>query len=159
MDKTRLRAAVLKRLQEDLDNLTRAALMARDEATHEESRPENKYDTHSQEAAYLAEGQARLAAELLESIKLFGALPVAPFAAGQPIALGAYVVTDAGRGKVHYLLGPKNGGIEVECDGAPLVVVTPQSPIGRLLLGKKAGDSFSQSSGSRLITTRVVSVE
>ena len=41
-----------------------AAALARDEAISEESRPENKYDTHSQEAAYLAEGQARLAGEI-----------------------------------------------------------------------------------------------
>ena len=56
-----LRAALLAQLQSDLDLQVRAAQLARDEATHEESRPESKYDTHAQEAAYLAEGQARAA--------------------------------------------------------------------------------------------------
>lgn len=159
MDKLRLRDAILDRLKHDLANLTRAALMAREEATHEESKPENKYDMHSQQAAYLAEGQARLAADLQESITLYQTLPVTAFATGQPIALGAYVVTESGSRENHYFLGPRNGGIDVECDGASVTVVTPSSPIGRLLLGKTTGSVFQQPAGGRVLSTRVTAVE
>ena len=37
MDKTRLRQAIIERINAELEMQTRAALMARDEATHEES--------------------------------------------------------------------------------------------------------------------------
>ena len=62
VNKPALRAAILHELRQELARQTRAAEMARDEAISEESRAENKWDTHSQEAAYLAEGQAKLAA-------------------------------------------------------------------------------------------------
>ena len=64
MNKEALRDEICRRLRAQLSLQTGAAALARDEAISEESRPENKYDTHSQEAAYLAEGQARLAGEI-----------------------------------------------------------------------------------------------
>ena len=159
MDKALLREAIVERLQQDLDNLTRAAHMAHDEATHEESKPENKYDMHSQQAAYLAEGQARLALELQESLKLFRALPLPAFPSGAPIALGAFVVAESGPRKFFYFVGPRNGGIEIESEGLNVVVITPQSPLGRQLLGKKIGDALVQSAGGRNTTLHIAYVE
>ena len=66
MDKSALRSSILRQLEADLALQTRAALTSRDEATSEESKAQNKYDTRGQEAAYLAEGQARLVAEIHE---------------------------------------------------------------------------------------------
>ena len=117
-----------------------AANLARDEAISEESRPENKYDTHSQEAAYLAEGQARLAAEIAETIALYEALPVAPAAPAAPAAIGSLIELRGRRGSRWYFLGPRQGGIEFELAGAPVLVLTPQSPLGRQFVGRRAGD-------------------
>ena len=139
LDKRRLQSAILERLQADLALLTRAAHLARDEATSEESKAEGKYDTRAQEAAYLAEGQARQAAELLETIALYQNLPLQPITG--TIAVGA-VVTLGGPGEgVQYLLGPRAGGLEVEVDGTPVIVVTPSSPLGRQLLGRQRGEA------------------
>ena len=142
MNKAQLRTQIIARLRADLLVQTRAAALARDEATHEESRAENKYDTRGQEAAYVAEGQARLAAEIDESIALYTSLPLPAFAPDAPIAVGAGVeITDA-RGRVHaYFIGPRGGGMELEIDGRPLLVVTPASPLGRQLLGRRTGDA------------------
>src|SRR5688572_5319621 len=96
VDKSTLRALIVAQLQADLSLQTRAAQLARDEATHEESRAENKYDTHSQEAAYLAEGQAKLAAEIESSIALYASLPLPAFLPTDPIAVGAAVELTAG---------------------------------------------------------------
>ena len=62
MEKEPLRAAVLTALEAELARQTHAARDAREDSISEESRAENKDDTHAQEAAYLAEGQARQAA-------------------------------------------------------------------------------------------------
>jgi hypothetical protein len=91
VNKTALRDAILHQLGQELARQTTAAESARDEAISEESQPENKWDTHSQEAAYLAEGQAKLAAEIGESIKFYGTLPMPAFGTADPIALGAVV--------------------------------------------------------------------
>jgi len=157
MDKTRLRQAIIERLDAELENLTRAALMARDEATHEESKPENQYDMHAQEAAYLAEGQAKLAAELRASIALYQGLALPVFTSAQPIGLGAVVTLDTAGRKTHYFIGPRNGGIEVAFEGTDVIVLTPQSPLGRLLVGRRVGDTLSPS--SRTAVQRIDAIE
>jgi transcription elongation GreA/GreB family factor len=159
MDKARLRNAVIEKIRTELDNQTRAALLARDEATHEESKPENKYDTHSQEAAYLAEGQARLAAELQESIALYQSLSLPDFAAGQPITLGAVITLETAGRKLRYFFGPRNGGLEIAFDGSDYIVITPQSPLGRQLLGRHAGETLTTQSAGRTIKQQIFSVE
>jgi len=157
MDKSALRAAVVRQLEADLALQTTAALTSRDEATHEESKAENRYDMHAQEAAYLAEGQARLVAELRANIAQVASMPLAPFGASDPIAVGALVtLTDAEGGSSQLLIGPRAGGVEVEIDGAHILVVTPASPLGRQLLGRRAGDSVpSQGRGGPQRIARV----
>src|SRR5688500_9899167 len=79
VNKSVLRETILEQLRQELARQTRAAQMSRDEAISEESRAENKWDTHSQEAAYLAEGQARLAAEISASMELYSTLTLPDF--------------------------------------------------------------------------------
>lgn len=147
MNKSALRDAILAQLRRDLALQVGAAQLARDEAISEESRPENKYDTHSQEAAYLAEGQARLAAEIEAHLAHYAALPLPNFSPGDAIAVGAVVelrATSGSGGKsTWYFIGPRAGGMELELDGKTVLVVTPSSPLGRQLLGKRVGDSVS----------------
>ncbi|QYM80621.1 GreA/GreB family elongation factor [Horticoccus luteus] len=144
MDKTTLIQRIVGRLREDFDLQVRAAALARDEATNEESRAENKYDTRGQEAAYLAEGQARLAAEIEQSINLYHALPADPFPPDAPAALGALIETVSARGvRSWFFLGPRSGGLELEIEGQHVLVVTPASPLGRQLLGRRVGDQLT----------------
>jgi transcription elongation GreA/GreB family factor len=157
MDKTRLRQAIIERINAELEIQTRAALMAHDEATHEESKAENQYDMHAQEAAYLAEGQAKLAAELYASVSLYQNLVLPAFTPAQPIALGAVVTLDTVGRKTHYFIGPRNGGIEVTCDGVDVIVLTPQSPLGRLLVGRRVGDTVS--TPGRAASQRIDAIE
>ena len=149
MDKSQLRTSLLAALQTEFDNLVRAAHMAREEATSEESRAENKYDTRGQEAAYLAEGQARLAAELQETLALYQSLPLPDFSAAAQAEIGAVVTLQSPRGSpALYFLGPRSGGLEFDCAGARVIVVTPQSPLGRQLLGRRVGETVQLPSRS-----------
>jgi transcription elongation GreA/GreB family factor len=141
VNKSSIRDQILVQLRKELALQTRAAQLSREEATSEESRPENKYDMHSQEAAYLAEGQARLAAEIATNITLYESLTVSPIGPDGLAAVGAAVaVENAGR-RTWYFIGPRAGGLELEIDAIPVLVLTPQSPLGRELLGKRVGDS------------------
>ena len=154
--KAQLRDLIIQQLQQELARQTNAAEMARDEAISEESRAENKWDTHSQEAAYLAEGQAKLAAEIHASIAHYRAMALPEFGPGTPIALGALIElesTKAGR-RSRYFLGPHAGGLELPDGPGSILVVTPSSPLGRLLLGRKTGDEVAplgKSSGTQRI--------
>jgi hypothetical protein len=117
VNKTAVRDRILLQLRAELALQTRAAQLSRDEAISEESRAENQYDMHSQEAAYLAEGQARLAAGIAASISLYETLALPAFAEGAPAAIGALIETESGAGRQGYFLGPRGGGIEFEIDG------------------------------------------
>ena len=163
VNKTTLRDAVLQELRQELARQSAAAALARDEAISEESRAENKWDTHSQEAAYLAEGQAKLALEIGSSIALYETLPLPDFGAGATIGLGAVVELAAdgsGNGpRACYFLGPRAGGLEVSVEGRKILVVTSQSPIGRQLLGKQVGDAVPSSGRGAGETQRIATVE
>ena len=140
MNKSSLRDQILLRLRAELELQSRAAETSRDEAISEESQPENKWDTHSQEAAYLAEGQARLVREIRESITLYQTLALPEFTNSDAVALGALVELDVRGGRAGYFIGPRAGGTEFEIDGRNVLVITPQSPLGRELVGRRVGD-------------------
>lgn len=157
INKDSIRQAILSHLQAELTLLAGAVELARDEASNEESRARSKYDTHSQEAAYLAEGQGRVAAEIEESLRSYAALTCPAFSAQTPIALGALVTLEQRGRTVCYFLGPRAGGVEVSVDGQTILVVTPQSPLGRSLLGKRVGDTLTPA-GRGAAPQQIVSV-
>jgi hypothetical protein len=141
MNKEALRDEICRRLRAQLSLQTGAAALARDEAISEESRPESKYDTHSQEAAYLAEGQARLAGEIESDIARCLALRFPAAAPQAPAAMGSLLEVDRAGHRAWYFLAPAAGGLEVELGKETILVLTPQSPLGRTLLGKRPGDA------------------
>ena len=143
MNKLALRDQILVQLRAELATQTAAAHLARDEAISEESKPENQYDTHSLEAGYLAEGQARLAAEIRASIEAYQTLAPTTFKPGDPIAIGALVELEAHGRSAWYFLGPRAGGLEIPLEGHLVLVLTPQSPLGRELLGRREGENVS----------------
>ena len=158
MNKHAVHEQIIQRLRAELSLQAQAAQLARDEATDEESRAENKWDTHSQEAAYLAEGQSRLVAEIGASILAYESLPLRDFAAGSAIDIGALVEAGSGAVPNWYFIGPRSGGIEVEVDGQTVLVITPQSPLGRELLGKRTGETIKAGAQGVHAGLRILSV-
>ena len=144
MTKSHFLDQILTQLQAEFAIQTKAAQLAHDEATSEESRPQSKYDTHGQEAAYLAEGQARLAGEASESIKAYQSCDFPDYQPTDPISIGALVAISSSEQTTRFLLGPKAGGLELtDLQNNPVNLITPQSPLGRQLIGKRVGDSVS----------------
>lgn len=158
MKKNLLLKKIVARLQENLDVLESAAKNSRAEATHESSKAESKYDTRGLEAGYLASGQARQAREILESIKVYEALRLRDFAADEPVDLTAFVELDLDGTRSNYFIGPKNGGLEIEHAGEEITVITPQSPLGENLMGKKAGQRWTAKLGGSIVKYHLVSI-
>src|ERR1700722_13483760 len=144
MQKNLLLKQIVASLSESLDLLTKAARAAHAEATHESSKAENKYDTRGLEAAYLAGGQAKQVRELAESIKLYQALPLKKFPPGAVIDISALVEIEINGAKSLYFLGPRNGGLEITLKGREICVITPQSPLGSMLMGRAGGVSWTE---------------
>lgn len=157
MNKRDLLALIVARLQSELALLTTAALATHAEATDEENKAEDKYDTRGLEASYLAHGQSKAAEETALALAQFQALTLRDFAATEPISLGALVILD-GREKSFYFVGPRAGGTEIESGGHTVMVITPQSPLGRQLLGRRQGDALQVELGGRRSEFRIAQV-
>jgi transcription elongation GreA/GreB family factor len=149
---------IIDALHESLAVLEKAARAAHAEATHESSKAENKYDTRGLEAAYLAGGQARQAKEILESIKVYGSLHTKEFGAADLIDLSAVVELETDGAIGTYFIGPRSGGLELDYEGAEAIVITPQSPLGQQLMGKKAGQRWTTKFNNSRMDYRIVSV-
>jgi len=136
--------AILKKLEThiagQLEVATQAAHAAHEAATHIESKPEDEYDTRGLEASYLAGAQSKRAMELEQLVALYRYVDVKSFGPEVPIASTAVVEMETNGKSHYYLLMPKGGGLNVEFDGKTIHVVTPQSPLGGAILGKKVGD-------------------
>jgi len=158
MEKAKLIREIIERLSENLAVLEKAARASQAEATHESSKAENKYDTRGLEAAYLAGGQARQAREILESIKQYGALPSKDFGADEPIDLTALLELETGGARSLYFIGPRHGGLEIKHKRKEIMVITPQSPLGQNLMGKKAGEKWTAEVGGSTVKYQIVSV-
>ena len=159
MNKRALINKITAKLAEELAVYFRAAQFSRAEATHESNKAENKYDTRGLEASYLARGQSKQAAELEAAIAEFEKLGARTFGDGDAIAVGALVELEQGGEKKFYFLGPRAGGTEVIHDKKEILVITPQSPLGEQLAGKKAGDAPQLKIGGERRAVKIVSVE
>jgi transcription elongation GreA/GreB family factor len=158
MNKKQLLKKIVEALRENLEMLHKAARASHAEATHESSKAENKYDTRGLEAAYLAGGQARQAKEILDSIATYESLGARDFDPNEPIDLSAVVEMESDGEKAWFFIGPKNGGLEVKVGPREVTVITPQSPLGQNLIGKKAGDRWTAKIGGSTSRYYVISV-
>ncbi len=156
MNKQEVLGKIVEKLAAELDLYLRAAKTAAAEATDEQSKAENKYDTRGLEASYLARGQSRQAAEIESAVLLFRGLATKRFAETDPIDIGALVELKGRRARAFYFMGPKAGGTEVEHAGEEITVITPPSPLGGQLMGKKAGDRVKMPSGEEFKVASVV---
>ncbi|MDB6026614.1 MAG: hypothetical protein JWM68_2837 [Verrucomicrobiales bacterium] len=142
MNKQTLIKKIVKQLVTELELYTKAALAARAEATHEQSKAENKYDTRGLEASYLARGQSKQAAEIMQAIEQFEMLTARKFGAKDPIDISALVELETKGERFFYFIGPRAGGMEILHEKKEVLLITPQSPLGQQLVGKKQGDKL-----------------
>lgn len=141
MNKQAVLDQIIAKLSAELEAITRGARASFAAATDPDSKAENKYDTRTLEASYVARGQAQRVAELEAALHAFRALSDKDWPPGSPIAPGALVTLRGSGGESeHYFLGPAAGGTEVTHEESEIVVVTPSSPLGQKLLGKRSGD-------------------
>jgi transcription elongation GreA/GreB family factor len=144
MDKKPLLKLFEAQLEQLLATLTLSAKEAHAAATHSESKAEDQYDTRGLEASYLAGAQSRRALELSQTLDQFRFIDVKAFAEGDPILATALITLcdEEGRESLYRLI-PGGGGMSVTWEGRKVQCLTPQSPMGELLLGRRRGDEFS----------------
>jgi len=158
MNKRTLIKKIIAHLTGELESYTKAARAAHAEATHEQSKAENKYDTRGLEASYLARGQSRQVAETAKALEDFQKLEVREFQPGEPIDVGALVELEAHGERSFYFIGPRAGGTEIRHEKQEVLVITLQSPLGEKLAGRKQGDRWQMEIGGTRSNYQVLSV-
>ena len=159
MNKCAIIQKIVARLTGELEVYFRAAQASRAEATDEQSKADNKYDTRGLEASYLARGQSKQAADLETSIAEFEKLAARQFTLGERIGVGALVELEMAGERSFYFIGPRAGGTEVVLEGKEILVITPQSPLGAQLMEQKQGERLQLELGGRRRPSRIISVE
>ena len=158
MDKRKLVALICEKLRADHALLIEAAKATHEAATHEESKPENEYDTRGLENSYLAGAQAKRAGEIEEVLLMYKYLEIKSFTEKDAIAPSALIETEfQGRNSLMFL-APLGGGTNVTLDGKPVQVITPASPLGGALLGMHAGDVASIEAGGKIKEYEILNV-
>ncbi len=158
MQKKKLIETFVLHLQEELAALTAAAKASYEAATHEESKPENEYDTRGLEASYLAGAQAKRVSEIREVLSLFQNLEFKDFGETDRVLSTALVNVSIDGKKSTLLIMPKGGGVSLRVEGLAVQIVTPHSLLGEAILGKKVGDEAEYEAGNRLHTCEVLSI-
>jgi transcription elongation GreA/GreB family factor len=121
-------------VQAQLDAARAAHAAATAGAIDDEARPENDKDTRGLEQSYLARGHAQRIADLETAL---AALEVMPVTTSERVAIGALVTIEEPDRVRRIFVAGHGGGLVLAGD---VTVVTPTSPIGKALLGKRVDD-------------------
>jgi transcription elongation GreA/GreB family factor len=158
MDKRRVVEQITAYLAEELAGILKAAESARQAATHEESRSEDRHDTRAIEAGYLAGAQAQRAAELQQLLLMYRFLPLRELGPDDVASPAALVELETRGTRAFYFIAPQGGGLVTRVDDRAVQVITPNSPIGEALLGKRVGDRVEVEIRDSIREYRVISI-
>lgn len=107
----------------------------------------------------LAEAGPERAAEIRRLLQMYRFLPVREFGPDDVVCPSALVGLELQGGPTtHFLIVPSGGGLVTRIEGLPVQVITPQSPMGEALMGKKAGDQVVVEARTEKRCYRVLSV-
>src|SRR5688572_957744 len=130
MDKNKFIKFVCEQLTKDLAVLKEAAKATAEAATHEESKPENEYDTRALEASYLAGAQSKRVVETEEALATFKHLANQTLPKSDVISAATLAEVELNGEKKFFFISPKGGGITLDFEGVRIQVITPMSPVG-----------------------------
>ncbi|MBD1550336.1 GreA/GreB family elongation factor [Pseudomonas typographi] len=144
MNKPLLIAQIIATLEQDHQVALRSVQTAREAATHEQSKAENKYDTRGLEASYLAHGQARRLEEISQALARYRTWTPAEHDPALGIRVGDLLRLAGPGGQPQWLfLGLDAAGLTLVAEFGPCTVITTQSPLGQALRGQGEGDNVS----------------
>ncbi len=160
MDKQKILKSILEVLEQDLELILNASKTARKAATEAEAKAEHKYDTRGTEASYLADGQARRAADLVESLAILKSMELKVFDRTSIVQISALVELEDEQGlRTLFFMTPQKGGIKIVEQEREVMSLSPESPLGEALLSKSLGDQVEIKVKSQTVAYTIVSME
>ncbi len=158
MDKKKLVETIMAQLEKDMAVQKEAALATYEAATHEESKPENEYDTRGLEASYLAGAQAKRIKEIEELMVICKHLNLKTFGPDDKINATAVVEVEMNGKHSFFFILPKGGGVSVNFDGKNIQIITATTPLGEALQDLRQGDVAVVETGPQIREYEIVNV-
>lgn len=158
MNKIEVLKKFIEAIETELAVLKKSAQDTADYATDSENKPENKYDTRGLEASYLAGAQAKRVAEMQDVLLAFHHQLKIANDQKFKIAVGSLVEVSIDEKSTLLLVMLLGGGQSIHHQNVTIQVVTTSSPIGKVMIGKEVGDTFSITTGAREKEYEIVSI-
>ena len=96
--------------------------------------------------------------EIKSILLMYRFLPVRIYGPEDVIVPSALVELKLGQALAHYFIAPQGGGLITSVEGKAVQVITPQSPLGEALIGKKVGDTVQVNSRGTIREYQVVTI-
>ena len=126
--------AIIKEVEAELERQLHANTQSNASAAYSMVSGASQRDTTGYEASYLARGYAQHAQDLAHQLEELKGMEIEDFT-GQEIDVGAIVEVDFEGDIDYYMLLAGGGGTEVKVDEKTITVITPESPLGKQLMG------------------------
>jgi len=184
MNKSQLLEQIIIALEAVHKNAVTATNLAHETATHGETVAENKYDTFSLEASYLAHGQAKRVAEYETDLAAYKKFTIQKFTSQTPVAPGALVYLiekNSNKGSIKkgstdksmperikteriqtemiLFLGPAAGGLKLKMNTRNIMIITLAAPLGKVLAGRYVGEEVKMTIGKNEKNYEIVNIK
>jgi hypothetical protein len=152
IDKTRLLQEVIRQLEEGLERLGSGYSVARQATLDSPHVMKSKREVAGIEASYLANALAGQIEERIAWLRILRGFRLPDSCTRVVLGTVAGVGPPVGTATQWYFLLPVCGGLEVPGEaGTPTVrIVTPETPLARALIGKRAGEQVPPVRGQGL---------
>ena len=140
VDKQRLYKSLIDSLEENCERMKTIGETSRDAACELEGRNQSRYDTMRIETSWVASGLDKRVQEVRKELAIAHSFSL-PQTNGT-VTIGSYVSCAVEGQKENYFILPFCGGRDVEDEDCEYLIVTPESPIAQMLMGKKDGEGF-----------------
>lgn len=98
------------------------------------------------------------ATEIKRLQTMYRFMPAHDYGPEDVIVPSSLVELKLGETSAHYFIAPQGGGLVTSIAGKPVQIITPNSPLGEVLLGRKQGDTIEVESRGGKRSYRVVRV-
>ena len=93
------------------------------------------------ELSELSDNELERREEVRRLLLMYRFLPVREFGPEDVICPASLVELETNGVRAFYFIAPQGGGLITRVEGKPVQVLTPNSPIGEAVMGKKVGDT------------------
>lgn len=138
--KKKIKDDLVKLLENELQELERAANSSREYANADDIKSEGKYDTRAIEANYMAQAQAVRVEELKLDLQMIRELDIDH--KSDHVELGSLVEIEQNKMSKLYFISSALGGTILNIDQQIILVISVFSPIGSEAMSLSVGDTF-----------------